>query len=366
MGIRGSSTCSLTFENAPVPVQNLLGEIGKGHRIAFNILNIGRIKLGLGTIGGCKYALRLSARYAQERQQFGKPIAAFGLVGTKLAEMALAAFVGESMGYRTTGLVDARLATAKSDPERVDALEEFSVEASIIKVFGSEALNYCADEAVQIHGGYGFIEEFQPERLLRDSRINRIFEGTNEINRLIVPGTILKRALKGQIPLLEHSISIREQLAAGDLPKLENGPLAAEVQVSEFCKWIALYVLAVAAETYHVKVSEEQEVLGDIADMIGRVYALDSVVQRTQQVLATDDERRKRVACDMLTAYAPRAYGFVVHTGRHVLMDICDQASLGGHLEAINKLRMDWPAKVFAAKRRLAAAVLESDGYPLA
>ena len=223
-----------------------------------------------------------------------------------------------------------------------------------------------ADQAVQIHGGYGFIEEFQPERLLRDSRINRIFEGTNEINRLIVPGTILKRALKGQIPLLEHSISIREQLAAGDLPKLKNSVLAAEIQVSEFCKWIALYVLAVAAETYHVKVSEEQEVLGDIADMIGRVYALDSVVQRTQQVLATDDERRKKVACDMLTAYAPRAYGFVVHTGRHVLMDICDQASLGGHLEAINKLRMDWPAKVFAAKRRLAAAVLESEGYPLA
>jgi alkylation response protein AidB-like acyl-CoA dehydrogenase len=365
MGIRGSSTCSLTFENAKVPVQNLLGQIGRGHKIAFNILNIGRIKLGVGTIGGCKYALRLAAVYAQERKQFGKPIASFGLVGTKLAEMALAAFVGESMGYRTTGLVDDRLVLAKTDGERVEAIEEFSVEASLIKVFGSEALTYCADEAVQIHGGYGFIEEFQPERLLRDSRINRIFEGTNEINRLIVPGTILKRALKGQIPLLEHSIDIRERLSSGDLPKLEDGRLSAELQVCEFSKWIAVYVLAVAAETYHVKVGEEQEVLGDIADMIGRVYALDSVVQRTQQILAGSDERRQKVACDMLTAYAPRAYGLVVHTGRHVLMDICDPASLGSHLEAINKLRMDWPTKVIAAKRRLTAAVLEAEGYPL-
>ena len=366
MGIRGSSTCPLTLEDAKVPVANVLGDIGKGHKIAFNILNIGRIKLGVGTVGGCKYALALAARYAKERQQFGKPIASFGLVATKLAEMALYAFVGESMGYRTTGLLDERLAQTKTDSERVDAIEEFSVEASIIKVFGSEALNYCADEAVQIYGGYGFIEEFQPERLLRDSRINRIFEGTNEINRLIVPGTVLKRALKGQIPLLEQSLKIREQLASGDLPKRPAGELGAELQVAEFCKWIALYVLAVAAETYHVKVGEEQEVLGDIADMISRVYALDSVVQRMRQILAGNDERRKKIACDMLTAYAPRAYGFVVHTGRHVLMDICDAASLGGHLDAINKLRMDWPAKIIAAKRRLAAAVLEADGYPLA
>jgi len=366
MGIRGSSTCPLVLEDAKVPVDNVLGEIGKGHKIAFNILNIGRIKLGIGAVGGCKYALALAARYGKERQQFGKPIASFGLVATKLAEMALLAFVGESMGYRTTGLVDERLAQAKADSERVDAIEEFSVEASILKVFGSEALNYCADEAVQIHGGYGFIEEFQPERLLRDSRINRIFEGTNEINRLIVPGTILKRALKNQIPLLEHSLNIRQRLTSGDLPKRPAGELGAELQVAEFCKWIALYVLAVAAETYNLNVGEEQEVLGDIADMITRVYALDSIVQRMQQILAGNDERRKKIACDMLTAFAPRAYGFVVHTGRHVLMDICDEASLAGHLDVINKLRMDWPAKIIAAKRRLAAAVLEADGYPLA
>ncbi len=365
MGIRGSSTCPLVFEEVKVPVDNVLGEIGKGHKIAFNILNIGRIKLGLGTIGGCKHALALSARYARERQQFGKPIASFGLVAAKLAEMALATFIGESMGYRTTGLLDERLALTKTDSERVDVIEEFSVEASILKVFGSEAMNYCADEAVQIHGGYGFIEEFEPERLLRDSRINRIFEGTNEINRLIVPGTVLKRAVKGQIPLLDHSMTIRQHLEAGDVPPRDESELAVEIQVSEFCKWIALYVLAIAAETYHVKVGEEQEVLGEIADMIARVYALDSAVQRVRQILQGTDSVRKKMARDMLTAYAPRAYGFVVHTGRHVLMDICDASSLPNHLAAIDKLRMDWPMKVIAAKRRLASAVLEADGYPL-
>jgi alkylation response protein AidB-like acyl-CoA dehydrogenase len=288
------------------------------------------------------------------------------LVAAKLAEMALATFVGETMGYRTTGLLDERLALAKTDSERVDVIEEFSVEASIIKVFGSEAMNYCADEAVQVHGGYGFIEEFEPERLLRDSRINRIFEGTNEINRLIVPGTVLKRAVKGQIPLLEHSIEIRQRLEAGDVPSLGKGELAVEMQVCEFCKWIALYVLAIAAETYHVKVGEEQEVLGEIADMITRVYALDSLVQRVRQILQGGDSARKKIACDMLTAYAPRAYGFVVHTGRHVLMDICEPSSLPKHLAAIDKLQMDWPMKVIAAKRRIATAVLEADGYPLA
>ncbi len=365
LGIRGSSTCPLVFEDAKVPAENLLGEIGKGHRIAFNILNVGRIKLGLGTIGAAKCALEVAARYAKDRRQFGKPIGAFGLVAAKLAEMAIGIFVGETMGYRTTGLIDARAAAAHDAAGHVDAIEEFAVEASIIKVFGSEVLDYCADECVQIHGGYGFIEEFSPERLLRDSRINRIFEGTNEINRLIVPATILKRAMKGQNPLMARSQSIRESLAKGVIPPAGEGELASAAQVAEFCKWIAVYVLAVAAETYHVHIADEQEILGEISDIVSQVYAIDSVVTRVKQILAGPDSPNKGLARDMVTAFVPPAYSFIVHTARHVLMDVCDEGSLPAHLEAIGKLRIDWPSKVIAARRRIARAVIEADGYPL-
>jgi alkylation response protein AidB-like acyl-CoA dehydrogenase len=365
LGIRGSSTCALTFEDVKVPAKNLLGEIGKGHRIAFNILNVGRIKLGLGTIGAAKCALEVAAKYANERQQFHKPIGAFGLVASKLAEMAVGIFVGESMGYRTTGLIDDRTALSHDQVGYVDAIEEFAVEASIIKVFGSEVLDYCADECVQIHGGYGFIEEYQPERLLRDSRINRIFEGTNEINRLIVPATILKRAMKGQVPLLAHATRVRESIAAGKTPSVGEGEFGVAAQVVEFCKWIATYTLAVAAETYHVHIADEQEILGEISDMVSHVYALDSLVARARQICEGGVEANKAVARDMVTAYAPPAYSFCVHTARHVLMDICDVESLPKHLAAIGQLRIDWPSKVIAAKRRIARAVLEANGYPV-
>jgi alkylation response protein AidB-like acyl-CoA dehydrogenase len=369
LGIRGSSTCSLSFEDVKVPAGNLLGEIGKGHRIAFNILNVGRIKLGLGTIGAAKCALEVSAKYAKERHQFNKPIGAFGLVASKLAEMAIGIFVGESMGYRTTGLIDDRFAATSGEDAHVDAIEEFAVEASIIKVYGSEVLDYCADECVQIHGGYGFIEEFAPERLLRDSRINRIFEGTNEINRLIVPATILKRAMKGQAPLIERAAFIRAALAKNEIPtaaEADQGEFGVATQVVEFCKWIATYVLAVAAETFHVHIADEQEILGELSDIISHVYALDTAVARVKQIVTDGhNEMNKAVARDLLAAFAPPAYSFCVHTARHILMDVCDAATLPGHLEAIGKLRIDWPSKVIAAKRRIARAVLEADGYPI-
>jgi alkylation response protein AidB-like acyl-CoA dehydrogenase len=368
LGIRGSSTCALSFEDVKVPAGNLLGEVGKGHRIAFNILNVGRIKLGVGTIGAAKCALEVSAKYAKERHQFGKPIGAFGLVASKLAEMAIGIFVGESMGYRTTGLIDQRFAASTDEDAHVAAIEEFAVEASIIKVYGSEVLDYCADECVQIHGGYGFIEEYQPERLLRDSRINRIFEGTNEINRLIVPATILKRAMKGQAPLIERAAFIRASLAKGQAPAAGEGEFGVATQVVEFCKWIATYVLAVAAETYHVNIADEQEILGELSDIISHVFALDTAVARVRQIVegtGGKNEMNKAVARDLLAAFAPPAYSFCVHTARHILMDVCEPESLQNHLDAIGKMRIDWPSKVIAAKRRIARAVLEADGYPI-
>jgi alkylation response protein AidB-like acyl-CoA dehydrogenase len=365
LGIRGSSTCALSFEDVKVPSKNLLGAVGKGHRIAFNILNVGRIKLGVATIGAAKRALEVSARYAKERHQFNKPIGAFGLVASKLAEMAIGIFVGESMGYRTTGLIDERFPPGSDESGQVDAIEEFAVEASIIKVFGSEVLDYCADECVQIHGGYGFIEEYEAERLLRDSRINRIFEGTNEINRLIVPATILKRAMKGESPLIDRASFVRSELAKGRPPAAEGGEFGVVGQVVDFCKWIATYVLAVAAETYHVHIADEQEILGELSDIISQVYALDSALSRVRQIVANKNEMRSAVARDLLSAFAPPAYSFCVHTARHVLMDVCDPESLPKHLEVIGQMRIDWPSKVIAAKRRIARAVLEADGYPL-
>jgi len=307
----------------------------------------------------------ISARYANERKQFGKTIGSFGLVAGKLAEMAITIFVGETMGYRTTGLIDSLLAGPHTDAELVDAIEEFSVEASIIKVFGSEAIDFCADEAVQIHGGYGFIEEYAAERLLRDSRINRIFEGTNEINRLIVPGTILKRAAKGQNPLLAHAGHVRSELAVGRVPARGSGAFALERQVVEFCKWIAIYTLGIAVETFHVQVAEEQEILGELYEIIARVYAFESVLSRVMHLRESSDERHIAFATDVLTAFGPRAYGFCIHTARHVLMDICDEPSLSSHFAAIDRLRMDWPTKVIEAKRRIARGVLEAGGYPL-
>ena len=367
MGIRGSSTCSLTLEDVRVPAENLLGEIGKGHRIAFNTLNIGRMKLGIGTIGACKMAISLAARYAKQRQQFGRPIATFGLVAKKLAEMAISTFVGETMGYRTTGLVDEKLNRATNDAARVAGIEEFTVEASIIKVFGSEALDFCADECVQIHGGYGFIEEYEAERLLRDSRINRIFEGTNEINRLIVPGTILKRAAKGEIPLLGMAADIRRRTAKGEVPQEGTGPLPLESLVAQRSKWLAVYVTSIAVETYQLRVADQQEIIGEIADMIAAVYALDSVVARVAQVLSDPklDAAYKATVRDILTAYAPTAHGHVAASARRVLTDILDEPVLGQHLTAIDSLKLMWPAKVLDAKRRIAARVLEQDGYPI-
>jgi alkylation response protein AidB-like acyl-CoA dehydrogenase len=280
--------------------------------------------------------------------------------------MAIGIFVGESMGYRTTGLIDERFGATSGEDAHVAAIEEFAVEASIIKVYGSEVLDYCADECVQIHGGYGFIEEYAAERLLRDSRINRIFEGTNEINRLIVPATILKRAMKGQSPLIERAAFVRAALAKGEAPRAGDGEFGVVTQVVDFCKWIATYVLAVAAETYHVHIADEQEILGELADIVSQVYALDTAVSRVKQiVLEGKNEMSKAVARDLLTAFAPPAYSFCVHTARHVLMDVCDPASLPQHLDAIGKLRIDWPSKVIAAKRRIARAVLEADGYPI-
>jgi alkylation response protein AidB-like acyl-CoA dehydrogenase len=364
MGIRGSSTCPLLLRGVRVPRQNVLGEIGQGHKIAFNTLNLGRLKLGVGVLGSAKWSLALSTEYALGRRQFGRPIASFGLVRDKLAEMALRIFVTETIGYRTTGLVDHATADAHTAAEQVAAIEEFAVESSMAKVYGSEMLNFVVDEAVQIHGGYGFIEDYHVARQFRDSRINRIFEGTNEVNRLIIPGTLLRRAAQGKLPLLPRAFEVRHRVEAGAVPEVQAGPLGVERQVEEFTKWITLYTTAVVVEKYQLSVKDEQEALGVLADMMTATYCLDSVTDRCFALMVHGTPRQRELARHLLVAYAPRAYAFVVHSARHLLMDIFDGEELERHLTNVSRMRIEWPSKVMEAKRALAARVLEVGGYP--
>ncbi len=222
MGIKASSTTPLTLENVKVPVENLLGNVGDGAKIAFNILNIGRFKLGAGCVGGAKKGLEKSARYAQEREQFGVPISSFGMIQGKLAEMALRTFAVESAVYRAIGYIDDRIDNRKGDYDyELEAIEEFAVECSMSKVLGSELVDFVADETVQVHGGYGYTQDYGVERLYRDSRINRIFEGTNEINRMLIPGMLIRRALKGEIPLIPAARQLQDELLS---PSVATNP----------------------------------------------------------------------------------------------------------------------------------------------
>src|SRR5579863_7286801 len=279
MGIKGSSTTAVFFDNVPVPVENLLGETGRGHIIAFNILNLGRLKLGAFAVGGAKNVLQISIAYAKDRKAFGTTISHFGLIRHKLAEMAIRIFATESMTYRVQGLIESHLegfTWNEPDAERriMKAVEEFAAECSIIKVCASEMLDYVVDEGVQIHGGYGYHQDYAVERAYRDSRINRIFEGTNEINRLLITGMLLKRAQQGRLGLVKAAKALMEEVLAG--PSTGGG------MVSN-AKKIALLLMALAFEKYGVELENQQEVVAGIADVIMETFAMESAQLRSQK-----------------------------------------------------------------------------------
>ncbi len=367
MGIRGSSTCPLVFEDARVPVGNLLGEVGKGHRIAFNILNIGRLKLGATCVAGCRNVVAMAATYAKERQAFGKAIASFGLIREKLARMVALIYVGEAMSYRTTGLIDRRAAAggaARGTPaferDLIAAVEEYNVEASILKVWGSEALSHVADEGVQIHGGYGFVEEYAIERTYRDNRVNRIFEGTNEINRLLVPGTLMKRAAKGLFPLVALARRVAQAVERDDLPRLESGRLARERRVAEMNKMLWAYAAGAASEALGPATGEHQEVMGALADVAIEAFAVDSAVARALQA------EPNPIADACVRLYAEEAHLRAWGRARAaILAAVKDPSAARTHLARLRKLLDDEPGDWVAWREAIVAPTLERGRYPL-
>lgn len=367
MGIKGSSTRTLILDHAKVPAENLLGEVGKGHLIAFNILNIGRFKLAAGTVGTAKRAIELSARYAKERKQFGKPIASFGLIQEKLAEMAICTYALESCVYRIAGLFESELAGVEQADGFTIAqqIADFAVECSIAKVLGSEVLDYVVDEGVQIHGGYGYMSEYEIENLYRDARINRIFEGTNEINRLLIPSILLRKALKGELPLLEAMQELQEELLAFTPALFEEDEaiLEAEQRLVEQAKKIFLMTAGIAAETYGEALTEQQEIVRDLADLVIEIFAMESSYARAVKALATHGKKRAAAKTDYAIAYCHGAIARMEQIARHAITAMTTGDEQRTQLTALRRLTRYQPINQVTLKRRIAGRIIEAGKF---
>lgn len=358
MGIKGSSTCAVYFDNVRVPAENLLGEAGRGHVIAFNILNIGRLKLGPFAVGGAKDTLRVSTQYAKERAAFGTPIANFGLIQHKLAEMYVRIFAAESMCYRVTGLIEEHLRDWNwSQPGaaqvKLKAIEEFAAECSFVKVYASEMLDYVVDEGVQIHGGYGYHADYAVERAYRDSRINRIFEGTNEINRLLSTGMLLKRAMRGQLGLVEAVKKVQSELLS---------PPAAEPDLAANAKRMTLLALGIAFQRFRESLDQQQEILAALADCAMHSFALESVLLRVQRLAAGPKAETGR---DIAAVFAQETMRRIEDAAREAIAASCEGDTLRTNLAALRRFAKAEPVDAIAARRRIAAKLLASSGRPL-
>src|SRR5574341_89433 len=356
MGIVGSSTAPLVLENARIPADHLLGEIGQGFKVAVNILNMGRFKLAAGVVGAAKHVLRTSLQYAGDRRQFGKPPTAFGLIKQKLAEMAVRIYVAESMAYRTGGLVDGALGGVHGDPEAaMRALEEYAVECAINKVYASEVLDYVVDENVQIHGGYGFIEEYSAARAYRDSRINRLFEGPNEINRMLTTGMLLRRAQRGRLNLIPAALAVVQELTAPSLGEDAGaGVLADEARIVRMVKKAALFAAGVAVQKYLEDIEEQQEVLAAIADLVSETFAMESGLLRAQRAVQRQGEDVDAFKVAMIRTYINDAVPRVDATAKMVLGAVEEGDTLRTELAGLRRLLRYTPVNTVALRRRIA------------
>ena len=370
MGIKGSSTVPIFFDNAKVPAENLLHEVGRGHIVAFNILNSGRFKLAASAIGGGKNALAESVRYAKERKAFGQPIANFGLIQHKLAEMSILSYVAESMLYRTAGLIDAALAgvdhaSGEVAQHAMKALEEYAIECSINKVYASEVLDYIVDEMVQIFGGYGYHEEYPAARAYRDSRINRIFEGTNEINRLLIVDMLFKRATKGQLPLLSAAKKVAgELMSAAPAGLASSEPLAAEAALVAASKKAFLFASGVAAQKYMDKLRDEQEVVGVLADIVMDTYAAESALLRARKIVSQKGTADV-LPVVMTQVFVRDALDRVERNARTALAACAAGDTLRSQLALLRRLLKREPVDAIALRRKVARATIEAGRYPI-
>jgi alkylation response protein AidB-like acyl-CoA dehydrogenase len=370
MGIRGSSTCPLILNDCKVPVENVLGEIGKGHHIAFNVLNVGRFKLGAGAIGAARNSLESAIAYAKQRKAFGKVIADFGLVREKLANMAAGIFVGEAMAYRTVGMIDAaieQLGDAHNDMAQArKVFDEYAVECSILKVWGSEFIDYVVDETVQIYGGYGFVEEYPAERGYRDARINRIFEGTNEINRLVITGFLLKRAMSGQLPLMSAIKQLMDEVLSGTRNDGMEGLLVEERNLVAAAKKIGLFAAGIATQKYMQAIQDQQEIMGAIANMTIETYAIESAVLRAQKLATRNGEAGAANAIAMTRVYMAGALDRIESAARMVVAASSEGDMLRSQMAILRRLCKYEPFNTVALRQTIAQRVIEAGKYMLA
>ena len=367
LGIRGSSTTPLILSDCKIPAGNLLGEVGKGHQIAFNILNVGRYKLGNAVLGGAKFSFSNALRYAMERKAFGKSISEFGLIQEKLANMATALFVSEAICYRTVGMIDQALADVeKSNTAEIQKrIEGYAVECSIVKVAASEILDMVVDESLQIFGGYGYVEEFPAERAYRDARINRIFEGTNEINRLIITGMLMKSAMAGKLALMPAIKAIMDEVMEGPAEKQErDGPLAAEHDLLAAAKKLTLFVAGSATQKYMQKIADEQEVMGALSDMIISVYTMESAILRAEKI-AAKDAAAGAIPVAMARIHAAAALDTLERSARTVIAAIAEGDMARTQFAILRRLAKHDPADTIGLRRQVAHHVVDAGKFTL-
>ena len=369
MGIHGSSTTPIFLENCKVPKENVLHEIGRGHIVAFNILNSGRFTLGASCVGGAKYVLLTASKYSKERKAFGKQIGDFGLMKEKLAEMAIQIFAVESMVYRSAGNIEAAMNTASTGTDKVahsmKVLEEYAIESSIAKVYGSEMLDFVVDEGVQMLGGYGFHEDYPVCRAYRDSRINRIFEGTNEINRMLIVQMLMKRAMGGQLALIPAAMKLADEILSG--PSFEEAPegvLAEESRIVANAKKMFLQTAGGAVQKFREKLADEQELVAALANIVMEIYAMESCLLRAQKAAAAKGESAASAMLDATRAFIGDAIERVEHEARRAIAAVHDGDMLTTQMAVLKRFAKRSPVNTIALRRRVAAAVQAQDRYP--